>query len=178
MDRDELIQFILTRRSVRRYRPEPVPLEMLTKILDIARYAPSARNKQPWSFILITDHEVKSRIASVYAWRQPISEAPAGVVVACDSKESPTSYVQDCVAASMYIMFAAHAMGLGTCWHGLLSDEVRKRVQEILKLPSEKIPVVLLSIGWPDESPEPKPRKPLREVGFLNAFGNPIEHQT
>lgn len=172
---EELIEFLLTRRSIRKYRPDPVPLEIIRKVLDVARFAPSARNQQPWIFIVVTDKELKDKLASIYPWRQPIADAPAGIAVACDKEASPNSYEQDCSAVALYIMFAAHALGLGTCWHALYAgDEKRRRVKELLGLPDKYEPVVLLSIGWPAESPQPRPRKPLSEIAFVNFYGNRI----
>jgi nitroreductase len=79
----------------------------------------------------------------------------------------------DCANATMYIMLAAHALGLGTVWIQTLRNV--EDIQKILNLPSSYIPVALLAIGYPDESPAPKPRKSLEEIAYLNMFGNPLK---
>ncbi|MEM1678821.1 MAG: nitroreductase family protein [Ignisphaera sp.] len=169
------IEFLRTRRSIRRYREEPVPMDLIYKILDTARYAPSARNMQPWEFIVVTDKEVKDRLAGVYSWPQPIRGAPVGVVVVCDSKLSPYTYQQDCANVINYIMLAAHAYGLGTVWQGLLKDEEKLQVQQILNIPREKIPIAIIALGWPAEKPEARPRKPLEEITYINLYGNKLK---
>lgn len=172
---DLYIEFLRTRRSIRKYRNEPVPLDLILKVLDVARYAPSARNIQPWEFIVVTDSVVKNRLAEVYPWPQPIRGAPVGIVVICDSKSSPNTYQQDCANSINYIMLAAHAYGLGTVWQGILRDEERLQVQRILNIPSEKVPIAIIAVGWPAEKPEPRSRKPLEEIVYINSYGNRVK---
>jgi nitroreductase len=171
--KDILIEFLLTRRSIRRYKKEPVSMELIKRILDVARFAPSAGNRQPWVFIVVADPEIKARLAKIHRWAYPLEEAPMGIVVACNKDTSPDSYMVDCANATMYIMLAAHALGLGTVWIQTLRNV--EDIQKILNLPSSYIPVALLAIGYPDESPAPKPRKSLEEIAYLNMFGNPLK---
>ncbi|MEM1628492.1 MAG: nitroreductase family protein [Desulfurococcaceae archaeon] len=172
MGSKEYTEFLLTRRSIRKYKKDLVPLELLLEVVNVARFAPSARNLQPWEFIIITDPVVKDRLAAIYPWRQPLYDAPAGIVVVCDEKTSPLSYMVDCANAIIYIMLAAHAYGLGTVWLGVMRDEERSKIREILGLPNEKVPVAIIAIGWPDERPEPRPRKPLTDIVHINRYGN------
>lgn len=169
---DELVQFLLSRRSIRRFRPEPVDMEVVKKVLDVARYAPSAGNRQPWVFIVITDKELKSKLAKIHQWAKPLDEAPLGIAVACDKNVSPDSHQVDCANAAMYIMLAAHALGLGTVWINTLKHV--EEVQKLLNLPQNLIPVALLALGHPAESPPPKHRKSLSEIAFVNAYGNKL----
>lgn len=170
---ETLIKFLLTRRSIRKFKKDPVPLDVVKRILDIARYAPSAGNRQPWIFIVVSDPGVKSRLAKVQPWAYPLEEAPMGIVVACNKDVSPDSYHVDCANATMYIMLAAHAYGLGTVWLQTLRNV--EDIQKILNLPANYIPVSMLAVGYPAESPSPKPRKDLKEVAYLNSFGNPLQ---
>lgn len=170
---ETLIKFLLTRRSIRKFRRDPIPLDLVKRILDTARYAPSAGNRQPWIFIVVTDPEVKNRLAKIHRWAFPLEEAPMGIVVACDKNASPDSYHVDCANATMYIMLAAHAYGLGTVWLQTLRNI--EDIQKILNLPPNFIPVSMLAIGYPAESPSPKPRKDLREIAYLNSFGNSMQ---
>ncbi|MEM3905002.1 MAG: nitroreductase family protein, partial [Sulfolobales archaeon] len=73
---EELLNFLISRRSIRKFRPDPVPDELILKILDVARYAPSARNSQPWVFIVVKDPEVKRKLANVHVWAKPLENAP------------------------------------------------------------------------------------------------------
>jgi nitroreductase len=166
---DEYIDFILTRRSIRKFKPLAIDMNLVRKILDVARYAPSAGNRQPWIFIVVTDKEVKEKLAKIHRWAYPLENAPLGIVVACNKDMSPESYQVDCTCATMYIMFAAHALGLGTVWLQTLRNI--EDVQHILNLPSNYIPVAMLAVGYPDEQPVAKARKELKDIAFLNRFG-------
>jgi len=170
LEPEELIEFLLTRRSIRKYRKDPVPVDLLLKLVDVARFAPSARNSQPWEFILVTDQDVKQRLVSIYPWRQPLSEAPAGIVVLCDESVSPQFFVCDCANAVMYLMLAAHAYGLGTVWIGV-GEREKRRVQDIVGAPQHKVPIAIVAVGWPDEKPLPRPRKPVNEITHINSYG-------
>jgi len=168
---EHLLSFLYTRRSIRKFKQVEVPDDVIKRILDVARYAPSARNSQPWVFIVVKDRELKSRLAKVHRGALPLESAPLGILVACSKTTSPDSHLVDCANATMYIMLAAHALGLGTVWIQTLRnvDEIRRLVD----LPEDYVPVALLAVGYPDEKPEPKPRKLLNEITFLDRFGNP-----
>lgn len=170
MEPEKFIEFLMTRRSIRRYKKDPVPVDLLLKLVEVARFAPSARNSQPWEFVLVVDQDVKRRLVSIYPWRQPLSEAPAGIVVLCDETRSPQFFIYDCANAVMYLMLAAHAYGLGTVWIGV-GERERRMVQEIVNAPLNKIPVAIVAVGWPDEKPSPRPRKPVEEITYVNSYG-------
>ncbi len=172
MVENEFLRFLLTRRSIRKFKKKPVDLNLVLKILDVARYAPSAKNFQPWEFIIVTNREIKDRLAQIHRWASPIRKAPLAIVVICDKNVSPISYQVECANAAMYIMLAAHALGLGTVWIQALRNV--SEIQELLKIPKEKIPVAILAMGWPDEKPEPRPRKPLKEIVYENLYGRKI----
>ncbi len=167
---NELLNFLTSRRSIRKFKPDPVPDDLLLKILDVTRYAPSARNSQPWTFIVVKDVEIKKKLANVHPWAKPLENAPIGVVVACDSEVSPESYQVDCANATMQLMLAAHAVGLGSVWLQTLRNV--KEIQEILGLPKNYVPVSMLALGVPDEAPVAKKRKDLKEIVYLNKYGS------
>jgi nitroreductase len=167
---EELLNFLISRRSIRKFRPDPVPDELILKILDVARYAPSARNSQPWVFIVVKDPEVKKKLANVHVWAKPLENAPVGIVVACNTEVSPESYQVDCANATMQIMLAAHALGLGTVWLQTLRNI--SEIQGIVGLPKNYVPVAMLALGYPDERPSPKKRKELKEIVYLNRYGS------
>lgn len=173
MKSEEYLNFLLSRRSIRRFKPTDVDANLIKRILDVARYAPSAGNRQPWIFIVVTDPEVKSRLAKIHRWAYPLENAPVGIVVACNREVSPESYQVDCTCATMYIMFAAHALGLGTVWLQTLRNI--EDVQKILDLPSNYIPVAMLAVGYPDEQPIARSRKELKDIAFLNKYGMTIQ---
>jgi nitroreductase len=167
---EELLNFLISRRSIRKFKPNPVPDELILKVLDVARYAPSARNSQPWVFIVVKDPEIKKKLANVHVWAKPLENAPVGIVVACNTEVSPESYQVDCANATMQIMLAAHALGLGTVWLQTLRNV--SEIQEIVGLPKNYVPVAMLALGYPDERPSPKKRKELKEIVYLNRYGS------
>lgn len=166
---EECLELLLTRRSIRRFRREDVDDEVIFKMLDAARFAPSARNSQPWEFIVIRDRKVKEELGRVHRYASPLLNAPLGIAVICNPKLSPTSYLVDCANATIYAMLAAHALGLGTVWIQTLRDI--EKIQGILGVPEDLVPVAILAVGWPDEKPEARPRKKLSEVTYLNSYG-------
>jgi len=164
----------LTRRSIRRFKPEPVPLDTVMKILEVARYAPSARNTQPWIFIVITDHMLKEKLAKTRPKPDTLLNAPLAIVVGCNVDEDPIFYQQSCSNAIIYLMLAAHALGLGSVWLGIGRREEMEEIRKILELASSYIPIAIVALGYPAEKPEPKPRKSLRDIVFLNKYGNRV----
>jgi nitroreductase len=167
---DDYLEFLKSRRSIRRFKRDPPTLEMILKAIDVARYAPSARNSQPWRFIVVNDPLLKDRLAEIHPWARPLKEAPVSVVVACHVDESPTSYMLDCANATIYLLLALHALGLGAVWIQALRNVEELRV--LLNIPNNAIPVAVIAIGYPDEKPEPRPRRPMSEVVFLNKYGH------
>lgn len=163
----DVFEAIRTRRSVRKFRPKPVPDENLETILEAGRLAPSAGNRQPWRFVVVKDPERKRALAKAAGYQMFIADA--GVIIAAlgDPGASPRWFRQDPMIAVEHMVLAATALGYGTCWVGAFDEEEVKR---ILKIPDELKVIVLLPIGFPDESPTPKARKPLKEIVFLEKY--------
>lgn len=166
------LEFLKSRRSIRKFKETPPPVELVLKAVDVARFAPSAKNSQPWRFIIVDNQEVKSKLAKIHPHAKPLEKAPLAVVVACNIDESPASYMLDCSAATVYFLLAAHALGLGTVWIQTLRNI--ENIREVLGMPVSSVPVAIIAIGYPDEKPEPPPRKPLENVVYLNRYGQPL----
>jgi len=164
----EALEAILTRRSIRSYRSDLVPKELLTKVLEAGRWAASAGNSQPWTFIVVTDPEVKSRVTKGFMFGWFLDEAPAGIVICVDPRAS-TCPVQDGSLAAGNMMLAAQALGLGTCWiNPGFQDNL---VKEALGIPQDQQLICVLSLGYPAESPT-KLRKKLRDITYSEKWGN------
>lgn len=165
----EYLEFLKSRRSIRRFKQTKPPMELIMRAIDTARYAPSARNSQPWRFVIIEDEVVKDRLSSIHPAATPLRGAPIGIVVVCHIDESPTSYALDCANATLYLLLALHALGLGAVWIQALRniDEIK----QILYIPDNAIPVAIIAVGYPEESPQPRPRKPVDEIVYLNKYG-------
>ena len=172
----DFYEVIRTRRSIRSYKPDPIPEEVLTRVLDAARIAPSGSNRQPWKFIVVKDEELKRRIAKACHSQMFIAEAPV-VIVACGYNihynrgeyMGDFSMLVDVSIAFTHLILAARAEGLGTCWIGSFNNEEIKR---ILGIPEEVNVVAITPLGYPkdEEFREPGPRKPLSEIMSVDKF--------
>ncbi|MEM1585970.1 MAG: nitroreductase family protein [Candidatus Bathyarchaeia archaeon] len=163
----EVFKLISERRSIRKYRKERIPKDILKRILEAGRLAPSGRNAQPWYFIVIEDEEVKSKLVDACMGQKFVGEAGAVIVFLGDPSASRW-YRQDPFIAASFMILEACEEGLGTCFVGAFEEE---KVKQILKIPENLSVIILLAVGFPDERPAPKPRKPREQIFFLNEFG-------
>lgn len=173
-----IFEIIRSRRSIRKFKRDPVPKEDIKKILTAAIWAPSAGNLQPWEFIIVTSDELKRKIAYAALNQMFIAEAPIVIVVCANIPRSSRIYgsrgatlycIQDTAAAIQNILLAAWALGYGTCWVGAFDEN---KVKEILYIPENIRPVAIIPLGKPDESPISPSRRPLDQIVYLNEFGN------
>jgi nitroreductase len=143
---DGIIEVIKKRRSVRRYKKESFPMEKLVHIIEAARWAPSAGNSQPWRFLPINDEKIVKALKSVSpGW---LRDAPA-VIMMCLNRESETNWsYMDIGAAMQNMLLYAHSMGYGCCPIGSF---VVDAIKGLLELPTKLEPVLLLTVGYPDE---------------------------
>jgi len=165
----EALKCLMTRRSVRKYRPGRIPEAKLRKILEAAMNAPSARNQQAWQFVVVGDRDILNRITEVHPYSQMLKQAGLAIVVCGDIKAEVARgyWVQDCAAATQNILLAAHALGLGAVWLGVFPREERVRgVQRILKLPRHVIPLSIVSLGFPAEKPSSAKRYQADKVHY------------
>ena len=163
-----LIDFILTRRSVRLYEKKGIPEDMLSQILEAGRQAPSAVNKQPIRFVVVRDNELKKRFSSL-PFNHFIEDAPA-VIVGCadvDSLLTGKWAVVDVAIAMENMALAAWTLGVGSCWIGAFDEE---KVKDLLKIPSKWKVVALLTLGYPAEMPKQRKKKPIEELFGFNSF--------
>ncbi len=173
----EVLEAVRARRSVRSYRPDPVPDEALSRLLEAARLAPSAMNYQPWRFIVVKSQEKKDRIARSGAFGRFLSQAPVAIV-ACGDRGSKY-YVHDTCIALEHIVLAATSEGLGSCWIVSYDEETVKR---LLKIPDRFSVVAIVSLGYPADSGDLvgsflhffRPKKRLLEIAFAEEFGRPL----
>jgi nitroreductase len=148
---------IHTRRSVRKYRPDSIPQEVLTRVLDAARIAPSGSNRQPTRLIVVTDDEIKTKLIPMCHDQAFVATAPV-IIVACgrDIKYNRGEWmgrhamIVDVVIAVDHLTLAARAEGLGTCWIGSFSNAALK---EFFDLPEDVDVVALTPLGYPDGDP-------------------------
>ncbi|MCG2661107.1 MAG: nitroreductase family protein [Kiritimatiellae bacterium] len=166
----DFTEVVKTRRSVRSYRSDPIPEDVLRRVLDGARMAPSANNIQPWHFLVVKDAAKRRQLAELAAGQMFVAEAPV-VIVCCGRRYEDryswirsNMYLVDCSIAIDHLTLAARNEGLGTCWIGAFDhDGVRKAVQ----VPSGYDVIMLLPIGYPASKTafrETGGRRGLREI--------------
>ena len=163
MEFDEVIR---KRQSIRKYKSDTVSKEMIHKVLEAARLAPSGGNRQPWHFIVVQDKENIGKLAGRQQWA---AEAPVMILGLVDKRVNASYYYNDMGIAFEHIVLKATDLGLGTCWMGMMrrSNEAR----ELLGVPEELEVIIQTPLGYPAETPERRGRKTLEEIVSWEKFG-------
>jgi len=168
----ELMEVIAQRKSIRDYEDQPVPEEKLRKVLEAARLAPSASNRQQWKFIVVRDNKRRQELAKAAGGQAHVAKAPVIIAAVATMPEyvmmcGVPAYAVDLAIAVDHMTLAAASEGLGTCWIGAFSQE---EVKGILKVPDSCRVVTILPLGYPSESGMPKIRKSLEEIVCFETF--------
>jgi len=164
----KVLEAIQKRRSVRKYKEDPIPEEVLLRVLEAARLAPSGKNFQPWKFIIVKDKALKKKLAEASAGQFFIARAPI-IIVGCGFPDNcyarmgryMKSWSVDVTIALEHLILQAQEEGLGTCWIGSFEEE---EVKAILNVPKEVKVLALTPLGYPDEIPRFRGRKSLDEI--------------
>lgn len=189
----EVLEAVKTRRSVRRFKPTPVPEEALEQVMEAARWAPSWANTQCWRFIVVRESRLKAELAATLRGRPAEGTGEAGrnaaanallqaplVIVACAelgksgyfqgrvSTDKGDWYMFDVALAMQNLVLAAHSLRLGTVYVGLFDAE---EAALILHVPDGFRVVSMTPLGYPDEQPGARPRKELSEIVFYDGYG-------
>ena len=170
----DVFDAVQKRKSTRAYEPTPIPEDVMNRVLEAARLSPSAVNRQPWLFILVTDTE-KKKALSKGAFAGFLQEAPTIIVCCGDEKASPRWYAVNTAIATQTMVLTATAEGLGTCWVGSFDEAEVKR---LLEVPAHLRVVALLPIGYPREKLDLlkainsiKGRKRIEEIVSREKYG-------
>jgi len=183
------------RRSIRKYKKQQIPVKEILQVLEAGRLAPSGANQQPWTYILVTDSELKQEIRkeaemveknfhrkapkSLKNWfkkqgitpqKSFLTEAPALIVVAGYTKATPY-WLESTWMSIAYVLLQAASQGFGTLTY---TPSDTRFLNKLLKIPKDYKPVAILPIGYPAEkpSPETRPRKPLETLVHRNKCGS------
>jgi nitroreductase len=165
----DVLEAIFTRRSIRKYTGQPVSEEDLHTILRAGCYAPSARNHQPWHFIVIRDCNTLQAIADDHPYAKMLPQAGCCIVVCGDKeKQGMTGFlVEDCAAALQNMLLAAHGLGLGAVWSGLYPAAQRtKLITRLLGLPPNLLPIGMMALGRKAEERQTEERYDPAKVHF------------
>lgn len=152
---------IFRRTSVRHYTEEEVTDEQLEMLLKAAMAAPTAKNLQPWEFVIIKDRHSLDKIRCFHLYSTMLKEAPVAILVCGDEEKEAEDghgfWQQDCAAATENLLLEATEIGLGGVWLGVYPNRTYvKKLQEIFELPKNIIPFSLISIGYPAAELHPK----------------------
>ncbi len=162
----DAIDVLKTRRCIRAYTAEPVARNVIEDIVNCARLAATARNEQPWEFVVVTEREALRRIASLTDYGKFIADAAACVVVLCKDTKY---YLEDGCNASQNMLLAATAHGLGACWVAGDKKPYAETIGKEVGAPHGYKVVSLIPFGHPAESPQ-KPKRLLAEVLHWEKF--------
>lgn len=168
----ELKEAITKRQSIRDYEAKPVPEEKLRNVIEAARLAPSAGNRQPRKFVVVKDGKRRKELARAANGQTFVGQAPIVIAAVATEPESVMSsgipsYAVDVAIAVDHMTLAAVDEGLGTCWIGAFSQQ---RVREILNIPDKYRVVALLPLGFPTAETTIKLRKSLGEIVCYETF--------
>ena len=163
------LAFLKSRRSVRSFADKKIPLADLEKLIDAARFAPTARNLQPWEFVVVTEKQKLTEFASLAENGRFMDQAAACIAVFCvDTKY----YLEDGCAATCNILLAATALGIGSCWVAGDKKPYSGQVNVLLDVPLEIKLVSLIALGYPAEKGVFKitEKKPAHELLHWEKF--------
>ena len=172
----DVLEAIGKRRSIRNYKKQDLPPGTIEKLLEAARQAPSAGNVQPWEFVVARTQKTKMDISQAAFGQRSLQEASVVIVVCVDEKRAAESYgdrgktlycIQDTAAAIQNIMLTACSLGLGSCWMGAFKED---QIKKVIDAPKGMRPVALIPIGYPDEAPKARQRRPLAEIMHKESF--------
>ena len=161
----ELMEGLLTRRSVRQYdQSKKIDNETIKEIIKAAQYSPTAHNKQPWEFLVLEDKEILAQFRKIQRWSSFAKDADKVIIVCGDTQKSFSRNKEDetwtfidvdCAIATENLMLAAWAKGIGTCYCGAAPmQKVVDDLKEFLSLPEHVRPFAIVTMGYPLEAPK------------------------
>ena len=163
---------IRTRRTVRNFKPDPVPPELVHKLLQAARWSPSSSNTMPWHLVVVTEPETIKRLGEIATQGPFLGDAPLAIAVIMEETNRPAL---DAGRAIQQMELLAWSEGLGTCFVGFREQSQQVAVKELLEIPQDMELITVLPFGYRGERPEGTgvPRKPMAEMAHVGKFGVP-----
>ena len=162
-----VFEVLLGRRSIRKYLAKDISQDVLNQIFEAGRHAPSAVNRQPYRFVVVTELEIKKALKGLFS--RFIEHAPVVVVGCADTNARLTgkwATIDTAIALENMVIMAC-SLGVGSCWIGSFDE---KKVKELLKIPDKWKVVALVALGYPDEQPKNRKKKPLEDLFGFNSF--------
>ena len=170
-----VLDVVKARGSIRSYKDKPIPKQVLLDILEAARMAQSADNRQPWQFIVVTDPAIRKKLVQAAGNQSFVGEAAAVLVCLANPEESASvgpfeGFLIDLTIAIENMVLTAWDLGIGSCWIGAYDEE---KVRELFDVPQNLRVMSLLTLGYPSERPRGKHRKALDEIVHYEKYGHP-----
>jgi nitroreductase len=163
----DAIETLKTRRCMRSFKDKKIPKDIIEDIVDCARLAPTARNVQPWEFIAVTDKNKLAKIGKIAEYGPFIKDAACCIVVCCkDGKYS----LEDGCNASTYVLLAAKAHKIGSCWVAGHKKGYCEEIKELLSIPEDTAIISLLPLGYHEGKIELPKKRALKEVIHWEGF--------
>lgn len=163
----EVLDAIKKRWSVRKYTQEPVPEDVLNRVLEAGRISPSAMNYQPWHFVVVRDRKARERLTDG-RYAKFLSDTPVVIVGCGDKRKSSEWYQVDVTIALQNMVTQATAEGLGTCWIGSFYED---KVKAALDIPDDFAVVAMIAMGYPSQPAQrARKAKPLEEISSFDKF--------
>lgn len=163
----DAIECLKKRRSIRDYEEKEIPKEVLKEIINCARFAPTARNEQPWEFIVITEKETLKKMGDMAPNGSFIKDSVACIAVFCKDTKY---YLEDGSAATTYILLVAHALGIGSCWVAGDKKPYCGEIKNMLNVPKDYKLVSLVSLGYSTENVKEKRKRDVKGVIHWERF--------
>jgi nitroreductase len=161
----DIIEIIKSRRSVRKFNPEPVPGELIERVLEAGRWAPSGLNNQPWRFAVITDAGLRKEISTLTHYSKIVLGAKVLIAVFLDTEKSyhREKDIQATGACLQNMLLESHSLGLGAVWLGEIIKS-SGQIRRLLGLGKGLELMAVVALGYPDEKPKSVKRNALNEL--------------
>jgi len=167
----DLFECIKTRLTVRHFKPDPVPVTIVERLLEAGRWSPSSRNQQPWHFIVIKDEDTLRTIGAIASSGRFVADAPLAIAIVME--ENADSPALDAGRALQQMELVAWAEGMGTCFVGLETGQENMRVKTLLGIPNDLRLITILPFGYRSDRIKgiSKSRKALARITHFERFG-------
>lgn len=163
----EALEMLRTRRSVRKFTDQAVAKDQIETLVDAGRLAATARNEQPWEFVVVTDPDKRAELAQITEYGKFIADAPVCIVVVCQGSKY---YLEDGSAATQNILLAARALGLGSCWVAGDKKPYADDIRKLLGAPDGYKLVSLIAVGYAAAGPVMPSKRTSDEVIHWERF--------
>ncbi len=166
---EDALELLKGRRSIRKYKSTPVEPDKLEKCLEAAQWAPSASNKQPWEFMIVTKEEYRKKLADLHPYGKFVAESPVVFIPLTNPTIHAKYHQSDTALATLQFMIEAHSLNLGTCFAGVIGTDFEPKIKKLLNIPEHLHVLAIVAVGYPNHSRKSS-RKPLESLVHRETF--------